>query len=566
MRINGPIDVPQVNVSNEYRPVQRDLNAALSTSRALTATANSVQQIVDAAHDQQIDSQVLTDSAELNQRLIELRTEIENDQPPEGGGISAHDWASQMPERWQTRANQIAEEITQRRGRSALYNRRWQERTTGMLSAARENIHESAQARVVDLARGEYLTAIGTLREQATNADLPADVRTAAQVEAERHISQAVLNRTITAAYGAEQLNSFRSDVREFQRVEGLRQQATNELDRIWAEAGGNYSVALGMIEDVTDARMRDELGDRAAQRHAREEEGRRTATADAMGRAYQHIEENGSLDGFQSSNRDDYELLTEQGQLDTLRSYAQSRVSGGGVEASNRISRARHDVLMRLADEPETAAAFAEIDLFAPLDEEQARVLGMTPGQSIADQVQNPADLRDLRQRQREMTGQEPISENQMISQRAYSLLWTAAEASAPLGLGLSGRREDAERVRALQTFLHAEARAFTETQRRLPNEREQQEIVALAYAQARTGGGVFGLGRQERRVFEAREGAQVRVGISRIPEYRRSQLRRAFINSGDPATRQREWNAMSEAQRITLIENMYQQELARE
>jgi hypothetical protein len=229
-------------------------------------------------------------------------------------------------------------------------------------------------------------------------------------------------------------------------------------------------------------------------------------------------------------------------------------------VEATNRISEDRRDVFLALSNEEDTAAAVAELDLYAPLSDDEAEVLGLEPGRSVADQVR-PGHLMQMRTRQRQMRGEIPLGENVTIAQRAYTMLRNYAEPVAQAaGVGLSDRQEDRETTRMFRGFLLREATAFVENERRLPNQREIQEITTLALTASRREG-FFGLGGATNRVFMARPnaeyGSDVRVAFSRIPEYQRQRLVRAYIQRGGVIP-------TNEAEARALIENLYQQELA--
>lgn len=546
VRLTGPLDVPLANVRNTRRVIEPALD---QTGAQMTAVGSAVGEILGRARDQQIENQVAEAELLTRRQLDELRTQIENEPASEG-----EDYGN----RWQERADKIVETNSERLT-SPAHQRLWRQRTGEMLVRERAAVDQFAQTRMVQSARAGLLSTIGVAQTTLIDENATPQARAEAMTVIEMSVRRAVERRTLAADDGERMIQAARANQAEFEQNQGMNARAQVLEDQIYAASGGDAVVAREMMLEIDEPGLRDRVDDRITVRFDRENAAQRDALDAAMGRAYARIEQGGSLDGLAPGDR---ALIVDRGQMDTLRNYQRNRAGGGaGSEATTRFSEDRRNIFLALSNEDELAPVLADLDLYSPLGEQEAGALGLQPGQSVADQVR-PGDLLQMRTRQRQMRGEIPLGDSATIANRAYTMLWAnAAPQAQAQGVGLSGRQEDADNVRSLRGFLQREATAFVENERRLPNQREMQEITALALTQARVprSGNLFDWDGRSRRVFESRPNADVRVRFSQIPQYQRERLARAYIQRNGSLPE-------SEAAARDAIEQMYQLEVAGE
>lgn len=554
-RIPGPLDVPQVGVQNTRRivPIARD-----QSGERLQVVGKATTEILGRARDQQIENEVADAELQTRQQLDALRTKIEN-MPSDQLGHEGYG------PYWEQQSQTIVDQATGRL-RSPMAQRAWRQRMDTVLQSERTGITQLAQRRAVEGARAGLITSISAAQQTLVDENATPEARALAMETVQTLTRRAAERQVIGADDAAQMVAQAQARSAEFERTQGMRARAQQSEDALWAQSGGDLSVALELARDL-DPTLRDEVTDRLTARASRQQAAERVALDDSMGRAYQLIERGGSLASLSQEDRD---RITRAGQMDTLRTYQRTRANGGNSEGTwtqmQHASQLRRDALLSLAIDDETARDFAHMDLNAPLDEATAAAMGLTAGQSIRQQLM-PDDYTTLRQRQREMLGEVPVGDGQTLGQRAYSMLRAYAEPrAAASGISLSDRREDQTTTRQFRGFLLREAMAFTQENNRLPNQREMQDIADLALRDTQSSG-FFGLGRTHRRVFEGTgqtvevggtRTSAVRVGYSAIPQYQRERLLRAWIaaNPGAPAP--------DEAGLRRIIEDMYQQELA--
>lgn len=513
----GPLDVRRANLSAVGAVQVADGSRAAAS---VAQISQAVEKVLNTARDQQIENDVARAELLTRRDLDALRVKLDEDPDNET-----------LVTRWTEGAREVVERNASRLG-SPMHQRLWRSRADALIESERRGMENLRQTRIVESARAGLIDAVGQAQITMTDANASPQARAEAFTIIETAVNRAVERRTITADAGARMIQAANAAQAEFASQQGLIVQAQTEEDRIWAESGGDLATALELTRELSGP-LRDSVENRIEQRFSQAQTARNQSIDDAMGRAYAAIEQGVTLDQFAASNPGDTAVITQRGQMDTLRSYQRSRVvgSGAGVEVTNRLSEARREGFLALAEEPDTAREFANLDLYAPLEPAEAAVLGLPAGQSVAQNLQ-PDDLRALRQRQRELRGEEPMGDsNQTIVNRAYTLLRNYAEPVAQArGVGLSDREEDRKTTMRFRGFLLREARDFVEANNRLPTQREIQEITDTALLQSR--GGLFNS--TQRRVFEGGEGREVRVPYSLIPEYQQRRLMRQIIASG--------------------------------
>jgi hypothetical protein len=552
VRITRPVDIPQAAVANEYSVTRI---APDPTYEARVNLSQTVERIVNAARDQQIDNEVRSAALQMRERLDALRTEIEED--PDH---------STMPERWAERSQEIDEEFTERM-RAPAARRAWRERADPMLSEERRYVAERVQTRTVEQARAGLIGTLGQLSRTMTDPDAIPDTRAQAMREIESAIANGVLRRTINADDGARMLEGARNQQAEFQRTEGLRAQEIAEADRIWAEAGGDYAVAQELAREIENAQVRDGVEERLATRYSRDEAGAQETLEDAMERAYSMIEETGSLDGLTQGDR---RVIAASGNMDTLRTYIRAR-AGGGADTPNQASENLRYQLMSLngvTDGVSTTRIFAQIPLTTALTEDQAATLqrygvNVVAGLSIRAQLQ-PDDFEAVRHAHAYARGEEGAGQgNTLLQTRVFNMLWASAQdgSGGVLPDDINGRSSGnggLENQRRFQAYLSREAEAFARERNREPTAVEVRSILRMALLNTRTSTTVLGIGvgGTNRPLYRAGADRIPRIAYEQIPTWHRDRLRRELIAGGVTAS--------TEQDRRRAIEDAYMNWLA--
>jgi hypothetical protein len=544
VRITGPQDVAFTQVNNTRRVIQPAANDA---GARLAYVGAATKEILDRARDQQIENQVADAEMKTRLDLDALRGELEQSQ----------DDPSTYEKTWEDRARQIVDDNAAK-VTSPRHQQLWRQRMDDALVREHIGVTQLVQQRVVQQAQAGFIESVGSAQRVLVDENATPEARAAAMTTIETLTARAVQRRTIAADDGARVVESARGAVAAFEREAGLRQRAQGEEDRIWAAAGGDMNTALEMARDL-DGSLRDDVTDRLVTRFSRQGAAERQQLDDSMERAYTAIERSGNLDSIAPEDR---AVIVRNGQLDTLRTYLRSRAGVTGSDhawtAATRRSQLLTNSLLAYAEDNQTAATFGALDLNAPLDEATASALGMQAGQSVRAQVM-PDDYMRLRRRQREETGEIAATDDigEAIT-RAYNAVWRYAQPLAQSrGVSLSSRKKDAERVALFRGFLMAEVRDFVTEKNRTPSAQDIQQITELALMNTR-GPGVFnsGLGRTERRVFEAHQGARVIVRYSQIPDYQRQRMTELYDQSGLPTPDTKE-------EMEHIVEQMYAEEL---
>lgn len=549
-RIPGPMDVPLAGVQNTRRvvPITRD-----QSGERLQVIGNATQEILGRARDQQIENEVADAEMSTRRQLDQLRTKIENMPADQMGheGYGAY---------WERQSQEIVDGATQNL-RSPVAQRAWRARMDTVLQTERTGITQLAQRRAVEGARAGLIQTVSQAQQTVTDENATPEARAQAMEVIQTTLRRAAERRVIGADDAAQMIAQAQARATEFEQHQGMRARAQQSEDAIWAQSGGDLSVALELARELEPA-LRDDVSDRLTVRASRQQAAERVRLDEAMGRAYQILERGGSLD---SLSQDDRTLITRAGQMDTLRTYQRQRAGGGSGEQAwtqmQHSSQLRRDALLSLAIDDDTASIFAHLDLNAPLDQQTASALGMEAGQSVRAQVM-PDDYTTLRTRQRQMLGEIPIGDGENIAQRAYQMIRSYAEVRAEaLGMEVverQGQRNEglSTRTRQFRGFLLREATAFVQQNNRLPNQREIQEISDLALREAHTAG-VLGMGRRTVRTFESNSSLPVRVGFNSIPEYQRRRLAEMWAAANPGQT------PPDDAAARRIIEDMYMQEI---
>jgi len=508
-RITRPLDVPHVTPTNNYRPTPVADNPVWAATRELSET---VQGIVDTAREQQIDNDVRRGELNLRTRLDAVRQQVEQDPDYET-----------MPQRWTEAARQVDEELSQGMT-SPMHQRLWRERAERMLATEGGVIHERTQMRAVETARAGLITNLGELRRTITDPNTTPETRREAQRLAEIAIAEAANRRTLGMDDAAQQLNGIRDTVAEFDRTEGLRAQAQAEEDRIWLAARGDYATAMGMVNQIQNPQLRDTVGDRVSQRHAREEAGASETLESAMEAAHSAIENGETLESLTAEQQ---RVLDASGNMQGLRDYIRARAT---PESSASFTRQSQEIRYSIEslNRPGTSVLFASIDLETPKTAEQSEQLArygiiVPEGTRIRDMM-TPENFNQLRSAQRYARGEEGSGEgNRTLPQLAGRNLITYAEQIGGGRLdGISGSEDNVERQRQFHAYLMREAEDFVRMRNREPTTAEARQIINLALTEVRTG--FFGNG--STRVFQSTDEDQLRVEYNSIPQWQQERL----------------------------------------
>lgn len=525
VQIRAPLDVPHVEPRNEYRPTETAPNPEFN---AIFQVSERVREIVDRAREQEIDNDVRRGELNLRTRLDGLRRSVEQDP----------DYAS-MPERWGEAARQIDTEISDEMS-SPMHQRLWRDRAERVLSEEGRYINGRTYERAVEQARAGLITNIGALRRSAIDPNASPETRATAIQGIERELANAALRRVLTTDQAAQELEQARNAQAEFDREQGMRQRAQTEEDRIWAEAGGDYATAIGLVRQIQDPALRDMVEDRVSVRHQRDEAGAAETLESAMERAYGLVENGETLEGLSAGDR---RVIIAAGNMDDLRTYARSRSTPGGTEAFNRTSTAYRDVIFSAAADRERSSVLASVNLNQPLMGREAQVLGVAEGTSLRA-VMTPGDFNEVEARQRELRGEPSAdgSPNDLINNTFNNrLLPRARQLAAMASVNVqpnNGNSDDAQETRtrraAFEGYLYGELRAHIQTFNAPPNDAEIDAIARSALTRS-AGGGTFGMGRTTRYRFEASPTAPVNVPYENILPAQRERLIRAWIRAGN-------------------------------
>lgn len=518
VRLPGPGDVPQVGIRTTARVHDMPVD---QSGAALSRAARAGVELTDRIRTQQIENDLVRADAALRTDLDRLRLELSQDSDYET-----------IPQRYEQRAQALVEQHGARM-RAPAARRAWERQVNERLTASRGQIDQLVYTRGIEASRAGLIENVDALELIIQSEDQTPEARAAALVELERHVEAARARGFVAADDAATMIGRARHTAAVFERTQGLRGQAIEHEERIWTESGGDLTVALEMAREIDDPAMHDMVIDRVTARFNQSEAARRDTVRAAMEEAMQHLESGGTIDGLSARVTD---VLTRAEQMNNLRAYAANRRAGGLLgfpAAASAAALAEYMIAAR-----ENPQGFARQDLTGARTE------------------MNGDDFEELIEHQRYLRGEAP-DEGPSLVQRAFSDILDVAEPMAQAqGLNVTSSSErNAETRGAFRAHLMNEARAFVAENNRRPTAAEADQIARTALLRARTGGGFLGMGNQERRVFESRPGADVRVTYDRIPEFHVRRLVRLFraTNQGRDPT---------EAD----IENMYQLEIMQE
>ena len=499
------MDVDQVAVRNTRRVIEIQ---ASPEGEATAAIGRATLAVLNQARDQQIENDVATAELTTRRELDELRARLDED--PDN---------STLPQRWDEGAAEIVERNAANLT-SPRHQQLWRERSTATLETERRGIIALQQQRTVESARAGLIQAVGLAEQTLVDENATPAARAAAMNIIETSVKRARDRHTIGADDAERMLVATRGRVAEFERTQGMIAQAQTEEDRIWAESGGDYSVAQEMARELTGT-MRDTVEDRLATRFNRDEAGRREALDDAMEEAYAAIENGTSIDRLPQAQRD---IITRAGQLDTLRTYLNNRNAPGGIVSAQ--SEAIADELLASAVDDPRAFANADLEVF---------LAGM-----------NADDRARVRRRQQYLRGEGTDTDGgQTLIERTYADMRAAGvieanRAGVDVDSAGSGGDNIANRG-AFNAFMMGAARRFVETNNRAPNARETQEMARTAMLNWRVSGNG-----QRRRLYQGgliREGRErgrpeVSVNYSQIPQWEADRIVRLLQAQNPNAT----------------------------
>jgi len=514
--IPGPAEVRTVSPGVARRvanvPFQRAMPVAAegaATARAFGAVADAASEVARRASNQQIENEVA--AAEMRQRKdIDALTEELRADP-----------------NWQTYEPRFAErssEITQRNAESLSSPRArriWEQRTAERTYASQTAVRTMARERQIENGRAGLITNANTAEQTVQDPNATPEARALALEVIQTQVRSAVQRGIIGEDDGATMIARAQNAHLEFERTRGMRARAQAEEDRIWAESGGSLGVALEMARDIDDVELRDLATDRIEARFSQSERTRQDSVRNAMETALMHIEGGGRLDGLSAGVRD---VLTRAGQMDSLRTYARQRTAGGGGGIPNEESEYVADSLIAAAEEDRAGFARADLNEYMPR--------------------MNPDDRRRVRDHQQYLRGEAPNSESgELLTTRVYNdIIAIARPLAERSGIAVTGQAERTRETRGqFETYMMGAARRFVAENARRPNASEIDEIARTALLEASTGG-VLGMGRQTRRVFENRMLGSgdnavpgVRVRYSQIPEWEVRRLMRVWAATHD-------------------------------
>ncbi|TXH47205.1 MAG: hypothetical protein E6Q97_27605 [Desulfurellales bacterium] len=538
--IPGPADVRTVQPGVTRRvvnmPYQRAMQPAAegaATARATGAVADAASEIARRASDQQIENEVAAADMRQRKEIDALVAELRADP----------DWST-----YETRFAERSSEITQRNSES-LSSRRareiWRERTTERTYAGQTAIRTLARERQIENGRAGLISNVNAAEQTVQDPNATPEARALALEVIQTQVQRAVERGIVAEDDGATMIARAQNAHLQFERTRGMRARAQAEEDRIWAESGGNLGVALEMARDIDDVELRDLATDRIEARFSQSERTRQDSVRNALESAFSHIEGGGTLDGLSAGVRD---VLTRAGQMDSLRTYARQRTAGGGG-IPNEESEYIADSLLAAAEEDRRAFARADLNEYMPR--------------------MNPDDRRRVREHQQYLRGETPNSESgELLTTRVYNdIIAIARPLAERSGIAVTGQAERTRETRGqFETYMMGAARRFVAENARRPNASEIDEIARTALLEARTPG-VFGMGRQTRRVFENRMLGSgdnavpgVRVRYSDIPEWEVRRLMRVW------ATRRKTAKTHDEPPTEAQIEEMYARDTAGE
>lgn len=545
-RIPGPQDVPQTQISNRVR-VQR-VEAGDAGNR-LAAAGSAVREIVDLAHDQRVDNELVQAELTTRRRFDDLRVQLEREGPDKHGN------EPDLQALWDERSQRILQETTARLT-SPRAQRAWTERTASLIDSERSAVGQIARRRAVEGARAGLISSVGEAQTTLTDENATPEARAGALAAIETVVNRAVARRTLAADDGAQMIQSARATSSRFEQERGMRARAQGAEDDIWTRAGGNYETAQELARDIDEPGLRDMVEDRLATRFSRERAADADAIEQAMGQAYAHIEAGGAIESLPAPLRD---LITRRGQMDTLRNYARNRaggVSGEGWTVMTRQSGLVRDRLLGAAADPDRARAFARVDLYAPLSEADAASVGLPAGAVITANLM-PDDLNALTLRQRQLRGEAPMGggTTTLVDQAFNRVIPAARRAAAVAGInvvyggsgGASDRSQESaaalrEQRALFESYIYSEVRAYVQANNRIPTDADVTRIAQGALRESvRSRPGWFDGPDQHVRRFQAAPDNPVRVPFSAIPAWQADRMRAAWAQArpnGPPPT----------------------------
>ncbi len=511
----------------------------------------AAEEIFKRVRTQQIENDVTQADLRTRSRLDELRSSLEQD----------NDYET-YEQRFTEGARAIVDEES--RGlNSPMHRRLWGERIGERLVQAQAGVRDLSRRRAVETARAGVITTVSEAERRLTDPNSTEADRAENMGVIETTLGRAVKRGMLGADDAARIAEGARTSLAEFEQRVGRIAAAQVEEDRIWAESGGDLDTALEMVRDGFTGLMREDLETRIGARANQVQAGRRVRLDQAMSNAYTAIEQRGTLDGISGEDR---AVIVAEGQMDTLRTYMRARNNPGGEEGWTQLTRRSQlvrDNLEGVAAEDAGARFFANLDLRAPLDAGEAAVLGVPEGTVLSESLM-PDDINALRERQRQMRGEVPVSGDAngnpvtMVDQ-AFNAIIPRAEALAVVaGLNVTStatggvadsrqgerNRENAadlaQQRQLFRSYLYGEARAFVQTNNRVPNGNEIEAIARSALAQStrrRPGFMGFGQNVETYNRFEAggERAGNIRVPFNRIPTYQVERLTRAWAQAGN-------------------------------